>query len=210
MAEAEALWAVREKPYLESESIPGEWITGLSEGEGSQCNQLANKYPGGVLERQCHISNSSLIHVAASWMAVASITVIIIRRSPCSQAHAWPPSPLTMETLLTVCHASTGVVDDREWLVSPELIYLHDHEMPPLWWKLFVTPWTVAYQAPPSMGFSRQEYWSGLPFPSPDESFTLSINIQYKGLPTLRPLQYTHPLDSTLDLPLPTIHSYYF
>ena len=34
---------------------------------------------------------------------------------------------------------------------------------------LFVTPWTVAHQAPPSMGFSRQEYWSGLPFPSPGE-----------------------------------------
>ena len=33
--------------------------------------------------------------------------------------------------------------------------------------RLFVTPWTVAYQAPPSMGFYRQEYWSGLPFPSP-------------------------------------------
>ena len=33
--------------------------------------------------------------------------------------------------------------------------------------QLFVTPWTVAHQAPPSMGFSRQEYWSGLPFPSP-------------------------------------------
>ena len=31
---------------------------------------------------------------------------------------------------------------------------------------LFATPWTVAYQAPPSMGFSRQEYWSRLPFPS--------------------------------------------
>ena len=31
---------------------------------------------------------------------------------------------------------------------------------------LFVTPWTVAYQAPLSIGFSRQEYWSGLPFPS--------------------------------------------
>ena len=29
--------------------------------------------------------------------------------------------------------------------------------------RLFATPWTVAYQAPPSMGFSRQEYWSGLP-----------------------------------------------
>ena len=35
------------------------------------------------------------------------------------------------------------------------------------WIQFFVTPWTVAYQAPPSMGFSWQEYWSGLPFPSP-------------------------------------------
>ena len=31
----------------------------------------------------------------------------------------------------------------------------------------FVTPWTVAHQAPQSMEFSRQDYWSGLPFPSP-------------------------------------------
>ena len=35
--------------------------------------------------------------------------------------------------------------------------------------RLFVTPWTVAYQAPPSVGFSRQEYWIGLPFPSPGD-----------------------------------------
>ena len=34
--------------------------------------------------------------------------------------------------------------------------------------QVFVTTWTVAYQAPPSIGFSRQEYWSGLPFPSPE------------------------------------------
>ena len=33
--------------------------------------------------------------------------------------------------------------------------------------RLVGTPWTVAHQAPPSMGFSRQEYWSGLPLPSP-------------------------------------------
>ena len=33
--------------------------------------------------------------------------------------------------------------------------------------QLFAMPWTVAYQVPPSIGFSRQEYWSGLPFPSP-------------------------------------------
>ena len=35
--------------------------------------------------------------------------------------------------------------------------------------RLFATPWAVAHQAPPSMGFSRQEYWSGLPFPSPGD-----------------------------------------
>ena len=35
--------------------------------------------------------------------------------------------------------------------------------------RLCATPWTVAYQAPPSMGFSRQKYWSGLPFPSPGD-----------------------------------------
>ena len=34
--------------------------------------------------------------------------------------------------------------------------------------QLFATPWTAAYQAPPSMGFSRQEYWSGVPSPSPN------------------------------------------
>ena len=35
--------------------------------------------------------------------------------------------------------------------------------------RLFATPWTVAYQVPLSMGFSRQYYWSGLPFPSPGD-----------------------------------------
>ena len=35
--------------------------------------------------------------------------------------------------------------------------------------RLFATPWTAAYQALPSMGFSRQEYWSGVPLPSPSE-----------------------------------------
>ena len=33
--------------------------------------------------------------------------------------------------------------------------------------RLSATPWTAAFQAPPSMGFSRQEYWSGVPLPSP-------------------------------------------
>ena len=41
--------------------------------------------------------------------------------------------------------------------------------------RLFATPWTVAYQAPPSMGFFRQEYWSGLLFLSPRDLSNLGI-----------------------------------
>ena len=40
--------------------------------------------------------------------------------------------------------------------------------------QLLVTSWTPAYQAPPSMGFSRQEYWSGVPWPSPSVDINLS------------------------------------
>ena len=35
--------------------------------------------------------------------------------------------------------------------------------------QLFGTPWIIARQAPPSMGYTRQEYWNGLPFPSPQD-----------------------------------------
>ena len=46
--------------------------------------------------------------------------------------------------------------------------------------QLFATPWTAAYQAPPSMGFSRQEYWSGVPSPSPNRG---SVNARLLSLP---------------------------
>ena len=49
--------------------------------------------------------------------------------------------------------------------------------------RVFATPWTVAYQAPPSVGFSRQEYWSGLPFPSPGDLPEPSIE---SGSPSLQ------------------------
>ena len=48
--------------------------------------------------------------------------------------------------------------------------------------RLFVTPWTVAYQAPLSMGFSRQEYWSGLPFPSPRDLPNPGIEPGFPGI----------------------------
>ena len=42
--------------------------------------------------------------------------------------------------------------------------------------QLLATPWIAAYQAPPSMGFSRQEYWSGVPLPSPTHTLWLLNN----------------------------------
>ena len=44
---------------------------------------------------------------------------------------------------------------------------------------LLATPWTAVYQAPPSMGVSRQEYWSGLPLTSPEETSSLSNSIVF-------------------------------
>ena len=44
--------------------------------------------------------------------------------------------------------------------------------------RLLVTPWTAAHQAPPSMGFSRQEYWSGVPLPSPLLWFKYTLSNQ--------------------------------
>ena len=58
--------------------------------------------------------------------------------------------------------------------------------------RLFATLWTVAHQVPLSMGFSRQEYWSGLSFPSPGESSDPGIEprppaLQVEALPSEPP-----------------------
>ena len=51
--------------------------------------------------------------------------------------------------------------------------------------RLFATPWTVAHQASLSMGFSRQEHWSGLPFPSPGDLPTPGIELASPVSPAL-------------------------
>ena len=51
--------------------------------------------------------------------------------------------------------------------------------------QLLATPWTAAYQAPPSMGFSRQEYWSGVPLPSPNLSNICEKKPSYRRLSSI-------------------------
>ena len=61
-----------------------------------------------------------------------------------------------------------GILQARtlEWVAFPAPLRESESEVAQLH-LTGRTPWTAAYQAPPSMGFSRQEYWSGLPLPSP-------------------------------------------
>ena len=57
--------------------------------------------------------------------------------------------------------------------------------------RLLATPWTAAYQAPRSMEFSRQEYWSGVPLPSPESAIGIHISPSFwTSLPSLSPF---HP-----------------
>ena len=59
--------------------------------------------------------------------------------------------------------------------------------------RLLASPWTAAYQAPPSMGFSRQEYWSGVPLPSPSEQIRVSQRVSTRSSKEIKyPLQNKH------------------
>ena len=91
----------------------------------------------------------------------------------------WPAAAKSLQSCPTLCHPLDGsppgfpvpgILQARilewvaisfsnawKWKVKVKLLSCV---------RLLATPWTVAYQAPPSMGFSRQEYWSGVPSPS--------------------------------------------
>ena len=69
-----------------------------------------------------------------------------------------------------ICHLKAGETGKPVTDFSSSLKNQEQVKVKPLSCvQLFGTPWTVAYQASPSVGFSRQEYWSGLPFPFPGD-----------------------------------------
>ena len=71
--------------------------------------------------------------------------------------------------------------------------------------RLLATPWTAAYQAPPSTGFSRQEYWSGVPLPSPkmNPRYILKQRSSLEITRTLIPEKAMAPHSSTLAWRIP-------
>ena len=69
--------------------------------------------------------------------------------------------------VLYLCHHDERENVDFVWKLCESEVKVKVKSLSRVW--LFANPWTVAYQAPPSTGFSRQEFWSGLPFPSPGD-----------------------------------------
>ena len=80
------------------------------------------------------------------------------------------PIQMWKNTLSSQVHMEQSPGYTTSWVTNQTSVYLRKLKVKVKLLsrvRLFVTLWTVAYQASPSMGFSRQEYWSGLPFPSP-------------------------------------------
>ena len=86
----------------------------------------------------------------SSWVRAKSLSPVWVFLGAC-----W----VTQSCLtLSGCVLSHSVLSESSWVGAGSLSHV---------WLFFESPWTVAHQAPLFMGFSRQEYWSGVPFPSP-------------------------------------------
>ena len=131
--------------------------------------------------------------------------------TPCTgrwSLNHWTSREVPRLRLLLLSHFSPVRPHRRQpsWLRSPSILQAKPLEWAAIsfsnaWkWKvkvkslsrvrLFATPWTAAHQAPPSVGFSRQEYWSGVPLPSPwspTKHVSKDIKLQSKYL-NIRPL----------------------
>ena len=109
--------------------------------------------------------NSSIHFITTKWIAAAaaaakSLQSCLTLCDPRDGSPRGPPVPgiLQERTLEWVAISFSNV---GKWKVKVKSFSCV---------RLFVTPWTAAYQAPPSMGFSKQEYWSGVPSPSPKQT----------------------------------------
>ena len=89
--------------------------------------------------------------IAAAAAAVASVV------SNSVQPHRWQPTRLTVPGILQARTLEWVAISFSSARAKVKLLSRV---------RLLATSWTAAYQAPPSMGFSKQEYWSGVPLPS--------------------------------------------
>ena len=110
------------------------------------------------------------------------------RRLPTRLPHPWDSPPRTLEWV------ASSFSSTWKWKVKVKSL---SHV------QLLTTPWTAAYQAPLSMGFSRQEYWTGVPLPSPKISANIAKIWKVSKIP-----MFTHHLhNSSLALVIATLSS---
>ena len=148
--------AIQPSHPLSSPSLPA---LNLSQHQGlfkwvSSLHQVAK-----VLEFQ-------LQHQSLQWTAAAAAKSLQLCPTLCDPIHGSPPgSPIPGILQARILEwVAISFSNAWKWKVKVK-------SLSPV--RLLATPWTAAYQAPPSMGFSRQEYWSGVPLPSP-----LAMNTQ--------------------------------
>ena len=151
-------------------------ISCIGEGNGNplQCSCLENPRDGGawwaviygVAQSQTWLKWLSSIQNSQIWKNSVRnfVKVLRFRKYGRMDIVAHKPSLMIIEEWIFLC-----VQSENTWVFTEILTvcYLLSHV------QLFETPWTAAHQAPPSMGFSRQEYWSGVPSPSPQNSCTV-------------------------------------
>ena len=100
----------------------------------------------------CHPATGTLMHTAAAAKSLQSCPTL------CNPTDGSPPGSTVPGILQARILEWVAISFSNAWKVKVKLLSRV---------RLFATPWTAAYQAPLSMGFSRQECWSGLPVPSP-------------------------------------------
>ena len=155
-------------------SPPGSFVHGVSQARTLEWVTLyyssVSSWPRGRTRVSCKtpalqadslaLSHHLIIRVLPSWPHLDLLLLLLLSHYSCVRLCTTPPgSPipgiLQERTLEWVAISFSNA---WKWKVKAKLLSR-------VW--LLVTPWTAAYQAPPSMGFSRQEYWSGVPLPSP-------------------------------------------
>ena len=104
-----------------------------------------------------------MFHLICVWVIYAAAAAKLLQSCPtlCDPTDSSPPGSLVSGILQARTLEWVAISFSNAWKWKVKVKSLSRV-------RRLVTPWTVAYQAPPSMGFSSQEYWSGVPLPSPE------------------------------------------
>ena len=182
-----SVWPQRRQPTR----LPRPWDSpGKNTGVGChfllQCmkvkseREVAQSYPTLSDPMDCSLPGSSIHGILQARVLVWGAIAFSVQRTTIEYKHTTTGICFQQISLFSLHVTQTKIGPEKKWLshwitklepTSRTSQFSSVQLLSRVW--LFATPWTAAYQAPLSMGFSRQEYWSGVPLPSP--FFCISI-----------------------------------